>query len=522
MADKGTMGNDNSGLLCPYCHKKYQVQWRFDNHVEKHESGEIGKDGKKPKPIPTPTVCPICDKTFSSLRGMSMHKRFHDDGFRERHRKSTIDAQPEITDEARKVISEKTKERWSDPEYRERTAKSIRESVTTDEHRAKQSVISKERWESQEYREKYTQNNRDLWDSDEFKTKMSEISTLRWSRDRESHMKNMRKGYSETAHRFADSKDFASEYILGFGAKPKFHVVADKLGIPYSSVVRIVSEHGLQDLIDRYSGTSHMEDTLSLYVERHVDVVRGSRSIIRPYEIDIFVPSRNLAIEFNGIYWHSILEKGYHLNKSEMCESQGIRLIHVFEWEWIDSREKIESILDSALGNTTRVYARECEFVRLTPTESRVFMEDNHIQGNVGAKHHFGLKRNGVLLSAMTFGDVRFSGDFDYEMLRFCSKLGHTVVGGESKLFSNAIKTLRPRSVISYCDRSKFTGIGYEKLGFVHTRNTEPSYRWVNGYESLSRYRTQMKNETEIMENRGYRKIYDCGNKVYEWTQNPF
>ena len=70
--------------------------------------------------------------------------------------------------------------------------------------------------------------------------------------------------------------------------------------------------------------------------------MQNCRNIIAPLEIDIFIPSKNIAIEYDGLYWHSsnkfsgrTIEKKYHLNKTEQCLKKGIKLIHIFENEWI-------------------------------------------------------------------------------------------------------------------------------------------------------------------------------------------
>jgi len=55
----------------------------------------------------------------------------------------------------------------------------------------------------------------------------------------------------------------------------------------------------------------------------------------------------HIAIEFNGLYWHGIDKKelGYHLMKTKLCEEAGVKLIHVWEDEWANSRDSIEAFL---------------------------------------------------------------------------------------------------------------------------------------------------------------------------------
>ena len=76
------------------------------------------------------------------------------------------------------------------------------------------------------------------------------------------------------------------------------------------------------------------------------ELVIGSRKIIPPQELDIFIPAKKLAIEYDGLYWHSIDSKGqkdYHVNKTNNCEKHGIQLIHVFENEWIFKQDIVKS-----------------------------------------------------------------------------------------------------------------------------------------------------------------------------------
>ena len=66
----------------------------------------------------------------------------------------------------------------------------------------------------------------------------------------------------------------------------------------------------------------------------------------------------------------------------------------------------------------------------------------------------------------MTFGKPRYNKNYEYELIRYCSS--KKVVGGAEKLFNYFIKTYNPKSIISYCDWSKFNGNVYSKLGFKY------------------------------------------------------
>ena len=101
--------------------------------------------------------------------------------------------------------------------------------------------------------------------------------------------------------------------------------------------------------------TSQGEVDIAYYIKELYsgNVITRSRSIIKPLELDIYLPEKHLAFEFNGTYWHSEncnCESGYHFQKTKLCNRLGIRLIHVFEYEWMYKQEKIKALIRSALG----------------------------------------------------------------------------------------------------------------------------------------------------------------------------
>ena len=89
--------------------------------------------------------------------------------------------------------------------------------------------------------------------------------------------------------------------------------------------------------------TSIQQENLTNYIKSFYNgiIEINKKSYIFPYELDIVLPDLALAIEYNGIYWHSIehgIDKDYHLNKSLLCREKGIRLIHIYEFEDIQKQ----------------------------------------------------------------------------------------------------------------------------------------------------------------------------------------
>ena len=154
-----------------------------------------------------------------------------------------------------------------------------------------------------------------------------------------------------------------------------------------------VKKSNTDDFIIKAKGEECVKD----YIENIIGfkINKNSRKIIPPYELDIFVPEKNLAIEYDGILWHSekyIKDTNYHLNKTELCEKVGIRLIHIFDSEWLNKKEIVKSRLKDVLGVFDKtVFARKCKVCEVDSETSRKFQDTNHIQGAVGASVHLGL-----------------------------------------------------------------------------------------------------------------------------------
>ena len=263
-------------------------------------------------------------------------------------------------------------------------------------------------------------------------------------------------------------------------------------------------------------------------------IYHNDRKLIAPLEVDFYLPEKNVAIEYNGLYWHSELwkDKTYHLSKTKMCEAKGIRLIHIFEDEWIEKRALIESIIRASLGIFDRsIGARKCVVREVSKEDSKVFLNENHLQGYVYAKYNYGLYYKEELISLLTFNSPRYSKDYDYELLRFVNKKGCNVIGGFSKLLK-AFRNEHSGSILTYSDRRLFSGNVYRNNGFSELIPTNPDYWYVSfkeykGRESrlgfqknklLKRFGECLSNltEKEIANSNGYYQIYGCGNWKFE------
>lgn len=262
-----------------------------------------------------------------------------------------------------------------------------------------------------------------------------------------------------------------------------------------------------------------------------IQYIANDKQKIFPKELDIFIPEHNLAIEINGIYWHSdkFKDEKYHINKLTDCENAGIQLLQFYDTEIDNKFDIVTSMIRNKLGKTeNKIFARKCEVKHIDKQTSKEFQESNHIQGYVPSSIELGLFYNDELVLLTTFGKPRFNKKYEYELLRLCTKQNYSVVGGLSKILK-FFKQNYSSSIISYACRKYSIGNVYEKTGFTFIENSKPSYLYTKDDIVLSRYQCQkhkLKNllgneydcdltEKENMIKSGYHKVFDCGNKVY-------
>lgn len=268
------------------------------------------------------------------------------------------------------------------------------------------------------------------------------------------------------------------------------------------------------------------------------DLIQSDRQIIKPLELDIVIPSKKVAIEFCGLYWHSDKvkrDKNYHLNKLDLCNKAGYDLITIFEDEWVFKKEIVKSRLKVILrvAEAKKIYARKCSIREIDPASKNNFLEDFHIQGKDSSSIKLGAFYKDKLVSVMTFSKGNISKgslpkDKIYELNRFCSDSDYSIVGIASKLLKYFIKHFNCNQIFSYSDRRWSTGKLYQTIGFDFVHNSCPNYWYIKQLKRMHRFnfrKSVLKNKlsnfdcklTEItnMANNGYKRIFDCGNSKW-------
>jgi hypothetical protein len=265
-------------------------------------------------------------------------------------------------------------------------------------------------------------------------------------------------------------------------------------------------------------------------------------------EVDVYFPEHKVALELDGIYWHSNrprkgkerLPDSHLLDKTKACEANGVRLIHYYCDEWQFRNHAVRQHIKTVLGlSSDSVFARKCKVACVQAKEAAKFLDNNHVQGDVRFDLHpdstLGLlDPAGQLVALMVFSPVvsnrGHKADPRYwELTRYATSI--RVVGGASKLLAHFV-ALHPEmeTLVSYSDKRISQGNLYEKLGFNKVSTSRPDYMYVNGKNRIhkSAYRKERlkklfpaaysdsKTEREMTEELGLFRVYNCGLDKWE------
>lgn len=291
-----------------------------------------------------------------------------------------------------------------------------------------------------------------------------------------------------------------------------------------------LSSNGEKEIYDFLVGELGEDEVI-----RHDRIVLGGRK-----EIDIYIPRLKVGIEYNGLYWHSEArnkDKYYHYDKTEECEKRGIRLIEIFEDEYINQKDIVLSKIRHLIGKDggkKKASGRKSVVRKIMVDEARGFLDKYHIQGYGRSTVRYGAYFNNELVGVMTF--VREKGD-DWELNRFATDYNYICQGIGGKLFKSFVKEYDPDIVKSFADRRWSTGIRqniYERLGFAMDKKVQPDYRYLDlskPSERIHKFNMRKKSlskkyglpltmtESEMTERLGFVKIWDCGLLRYMWKK---
>jgi hypothetical protein len=348
-------------------------------------------------------------------------------------------------------------------------------------------------------------------------------------------------------------KSITNSHLLN---KHNITVEEYKLKFPNSKIISESTSNVLSELIKETNinfqptWTSKGETEIKEFIEGlGFEIYKGkNKKLLEGKEIDLIIPKLKLAIEYNGLYFHTE-EMGknstYHLNKTLACNQLGYKLIHIFEDEWMTNRELVKSKLKHILGvsDGIKIGARKTIIKEIIKEDKSYFLDEFHIQGNDKSDIFYGAYYDNILVGVMTFNSQRNmtkNNDGEYELSRFSTRQGYVISGLSSKMMKQFITDYSPKSIISFADR-RWTADGnnnmYISLGFELVSILKPTYFYysskINRYKryhkfsfgknNLKKKYTNLnfnKSESDLTKELGYSKIWDCG--LFKYKINFF
>ena len=301
-------------------------------------------------------------------------------------------------------------------------------------------------------------------------------------------------------------------------------------GLSQSNAYLFMRANGLEEYIVLEENQLELEVKTFLQ-DNGIKFEQHNRSIISPKELDFYIPDYHLALEINDIRTHnstnspyqSPKERNYHYHKSLACEQKGVRLIHIWEYEWKNSRQRpiLESIILGACNKAKTIYARKCQVEVRESSQMKDFFEKNNIQGFRGGKFAICLVYEGEVVMSYIMGHPFFGkGKYEWEVIRGATKLNYRVIGGASKIWKYFIRNYSPKNCVYYVDFNYFNG---GSLPFLNTKYIKTNPGVKNYFVETG----QIKNRDPIhhhlvkqliQENKVW-EIWNAGTKVYLWER---
>lgn len=303
--------------------------------------------------------------------------------------------------------------------------------------------------------------------------------------------------------------------------------IAAHLDVDVTTVYGYIHRHGLASVY--LKSTSGVERMVAEYVgSLGVTMVRNTRSIIAPLELDIYLPEHNIAIEVNGVYFHSeIVGKGaeYHYNKWRMCYDKGIQLLSYFDDEINASWPVIKAQIAESVGKTTAklIYAQDCMIDEIEYSCAiKDFVNSNSIYHAPDHVTKVLVARYGERIAATLC--LEEAGGCTH-IVSYACDIECIVDGMLERFVSYYAKTYNFKGTVCVVsDNCHSNGAIYKQAGFLKHSDIPPDFMYFRSgpREAKSRYTLDSiaaqfdvtvdgMTEWDLLQQQGYSRVWDCG-----------
>jgi hypothetical protein len=254
-------------------------------------------------------------------------------------------------------------------------------------------------------------------------------------------------------------------------------------------------------------------------LEMFDNAVHSDRSLIYPKELDICCYDNKIAVEFNGIMWHSSGRsssskfnvkcndiRNKHVDKTNLVEDKDFQLFHIFEPEWTHKKDIWKSIINKTMNKTIKL--PDFFIKEINNNIINEFLKNNHLISDVRCTITLGLYVDDELISIIGIND---EDDGNYKILHFVDKVNVNFDKTLHHLIEYFESKYKPLTLSYYVDRRWSSGL-CETLGFKFIKNIEPKSFYFKVNENIL-FQTDI--NAEIMISKGYRRIFDSGDKLF-------
>lgn len=315
------------------------------------------------------------------------------------------------------------------------------------------------------------------------------------------------------------------------GSAYRVHLVCSKGHNWASHAYSIRKQSPSCPLCQGSSGEQELFDYIRSILPPEVEIQRNNRTVASPYEADIYIPSLKIAIEYNGLFWHSEArqkEHYYHYNKLQAFHDAGVQLIMVWEDDFLYKTSIVKDMLRHKMGisDKNRIYARKTCVATIDSAKAKEFCEAHHIQGYGRGGTCIGLFHQNELVAVSVWSKNK---DIVY-LSRYCTS--HHVIGGMSKLVKAGIAWAQEHQateIVTFADLTVSDGNSYETLGFTLEKTLQPDYKYLVNGKRVHKFNYRKKRfysdpelryvkgatEKELAKMNNIHRIWDCGKKKY-------
>ena len=333
------------------------------------------------------------------------------------------------------------------------------------------------------------------------KTKITDSHQTKYGKTRQSqhHISN------DILSKVDDYLWFKDQYV---NKKKSLTQISKETGVSVTQIAKRAEKFNINIVWGRSSYENEIGEFIKSIYSGPIEF--NSKKIISPKQLDIFLPEKNIAIEFNGLYWHSEKYKSnenYHAEKFFLCDELNINLIQIWQSEWENHKEAVKSKISKTLGLNKVVHGKKSiEQIDLLMVNDFLLKNSTGILYNKKNRYLFGLFVERNLLSVFSLHSLK---NESYYLIENISDKNFTdMESSYNFVLSKIIDIIKPTCLFFKHDLKWGRNNFIENLNFQKDSYQKPMAWYTNDFSKLLK--------SPSMKHKKYYKIWDCGYFLYK------